>query len=387
MPSLQTGSASFRTAEGHQFVQKNDIPFLDLKGIFQRQSTELAEAFARVLDSGWYILGGEVQAFETEYAAWCGAGHAVGVANGLEALSLSLRALGVGSGDDVLVPSNTYIATWLAVTHVGANPVPVEPCENSCNMDPTRLAAAMTPRTRAIMPVHLYGQPADMDPILAFASEHGLAVVEDGAQAHGAVYRGRRLGAHGHLVAWSFYPGKNLGALGDGGAITTDDPALAARLRTLRNYGSARKYHNDVIGWNSRLDELQAALLRVRLPMLDADNARRQAIAARYQAALIHPRLTLPGVLPDVEPVWHLYVVRHPERDRLQARLAEMGIGTMIHYPVPPHLQPAYADLGIAAGSLPLAERIHAEVLSLPMGPTLRDEEVDRVIDAVLACA
>jgi dTDP-4-amino-4,6-dideoxygalactose transaminase len=368
-------------------VQKNDIPFLDLKGIFQRQSTELAEAFARVLDSGWYILGGEVQAFETEYAAWCGAGHAVGVANGLEALSLSLRALGVGSGDDVLVPSNTYIATWLAVTHVGANPVPVEPCENSCNMDPTRLAAAMTPRTRAIMPVHLYGQPADMDPILAFASEHGLAVVEDGAQAHGAVYRGRRLGAHGHLVAWSFYPGKNLGALGDGGAITTDDPALAARLRTLRNYGSARKYHNDVIGWNSRLDELQAALLRVRLPMLDADNARRQAIAARYQAALIHPRLTLPGVLPDVEPVWHLYVVRHPERDRLQARLAEMGIGTMIHYPVPPHLQPAYADLGIAAGSLPLAERIHAEVLSLPMGPTLRDEEVDRVIDAVLACA
>lgn len=364
-----------------------DIPFLDLKAIFQRQSPELAEAFARVLDSGWYILGGEVHAFEADYAAWCGAGHAIGVANGLDALSLSLRALGIGPGDDVLVPSNTYIATWLAVTHVGANPVPVEPCEGSCNMDPARLEAALTPSTRAIMPVHLYGQPADMDPILAFATAHGLSVVEDGAQAHGAVYRGRRLGAHGHAVAWSFYPGKNLGALGDGGAITTDDPALAAQLRTLRNYGSARKYHNDVIGWNSRLDELQAALLRVRLPMLDADNARRRAIAARYQAALIHPKLTLPAVLPHVEPVWHLYVVRHPERDQLQARLAARGIGTMIHYPVPPHLQPAYSDLGIAQGSLPIAERIHAEVLSLPMGPTMRDDEVEQVIDAVLACA
>ena len=368
-------------------MHKIDIPFLDLKGIFQRQSAELADAFARVLESGWYILGGEVQAFEAEYAAWCGAGHAIGVANGLDALSLSLRALGIGPGDDVLVPSNTYIATWLAVTHVGANPVPVEPCEGSCNMDPARLAAALTPRTRAVMPVHLYGQPADMDPILAFATAHGLSVVEDGAQAHGAVYRGRRLGAHGHAVAWSFYPGKNLGALGDGGAITTDDPELAARLRTLRNYGSARKYHNDVIGWNSRLDELQAALLRVRLPMLDADNARRQAIAARYQSALIHPQLIRPTVLPHVEPVWHLYVIRHPERDQLQARLAARGIGTMIHYPVPPHMQPAYADLGIAPGSLPIAERIHAEVLSLPMGPTMRNDEVERVIDAVLACA
>ncbi|MFQ3666817.1 MAG: DegT/DnrJ/EryC1/StrS family aminotransferase, partial [Sphingomonadaceae bacterium] len=313
--------------------------------------------------------------------------HAVGVANGLEALSLSLRALGIGPGDDVLVPSNTYIATWLAVTHVGARPVPVEPCIHTCNIDPNRLEDALTPATRAVMPVHLYGQPADLDPILAFAKTQGLFLVEDGAQAHGAMYRGRRVGSHGDAVAWSFYPGKNLGAMGDGGAITTDNPVLAGRLRTVRNYGSARKYHNEEIGWNSRLDELQAALLRVRLCRLQADNARRREIAARYLAGLADCGLTLPSILPDVEPVWHLFVVRHPERDAFQQRLLERGVRTMIHYPVPPHLQPAYADLGIPPGSLPIAEQLHAEVLSLPMGPTLTDEEVDRVIEAVRACA
>jgi dTDP-4-amino-4,6-dideoxygalactose transaminase len=363
------------------------VPFLDLKAIFARQSADLARAFDRVCQSGWYILGDEVQRFEEDYAAYCGAAHAIGVANGLEALSLSLRALGIGPGDDVLVPSNTYIATWLAVTHVGANPVPVEPCPDTCNMDPARLEVALTARTRAVMPVHLYGQPADLDPILAFARARSLAVVEDGAQAHGARYRGKTLGAHGHAVAWSFYPGKNLGGMGDGGAITTDDAELAARLRTLRNYGSARKYHNDVIGWNSRLDELQAALLRVRLPLLDADNARRRAIAARYLAGLGHPRITLPVVLEGTEPVWHLFVIRHPDRAMLQARLAERGISTMIHYPVAPHRQPAYAALGMAEGSLPISEALHREVLSLPIGPTMSDGEVERVIEAVLASA
>ncbi len=258
------------------------VPFLDLQSIQLEHRDQLAAAFERVLHSGWYVLGDEVKRFEHEYAAYCGARFAVGVANGLDALSLVLRALDIGPGDEVIVPSNTYIATWLAVSHVGATPVPVEPDPRTFNLDPARIAAAITSRTRALLPVHLYGQPADMKAILEIAQRHRLHVLEDGAQAHGARLRGERLGAHGDAVAWSFYPGKNLGALGDGGAVTTNDEALAERLRELRNYGSKVKYHNDVIGYNSRLDELQAAFLRAKLPHLDAANRRRTEIAQRY---------------------------------------------------------------------------------------------------------
>ncbi len=363
------------------------IPFLDMKAIQAAQTGELRDAFERVLASGWFILGEEVAAFEREYAAYCEARHCVGVANGLEALSLALRAFDIGPGDEVIVPSNTYIATWLAVSHVGATPVPVEPTDASYNLDPERIAAAITPRTRAIMPVHLYGQPADLDPIMAIARAHGLKVIEDGAQAHGARYKGRRLGAHGDAVAWSFYPGKNLGALGDGGAVTTDDPAIDERLRVLRNYGSRIKYHNEEMGWNSRLDELQAAFLRAKLNVLDAGNAHRARIARTYIDALPADRLVLPTTNNWAEPVWHLFVVRHPERDAFAARLKAAGVATVIHYPIPPHLQPAYAGLGIGEGALPIAERIHREVISLPIGPTMSDGEVEQVIAAVRLAA
>lgn len=360
------------------------IPFLDLRAINAAQRGELVAAFERVLDSGWYVMGQELQQFEAEYAGYCGAAHCVGVGNGLDALVLALRALDIGPGDEVIVPANTYIATWLAVSHVGAMPVPVEPDERTCNLDPARLEAAITPRTRAVMPVHLYGQSADLDPILAVARRHGLKVVEDGAQAHGARYKGRRLGAHGDAVAWSFYPGKNLGALGDGGAVTTDDAALAERLRTLRNYGSKVKYHNEVIGTNSRLDELQAALLRPKLRTLDAFNRQRAAVAAHYLDGLAGvPGLGLPAVPGFAEPVWHLFVVRHAQRDALARRLADAGVGTVIHYPVAPHLQPAYASLGLARGTLPISERLHAQVLSLPIGPTQTQAQTDTVIAAV----
>ncbi|MBI3154564.1 MAG: DegT/DnrJ/EryC1/StrS family aminotransferase [Burkholderiales bacterium] len=364
-----------------------NLPFLDLGAIQQSYAPALREAFERVLQSGWYVLGREVEQFEREYAAFCTARECVGVANGLDALSLALRALDIGPGDEVIVPSNTYIATWLAVSQVGATPVPVEPREATANLDPARIAASLTSRTRAVMPVHLYGQPADLTPILALAREHGLKVVEDAAQAHGASYGGRRVGAHGDAVAWSFYPGKNLGALGDAGAVTTDDPALADRIRVLRNYGSRRKYHNEVLGVNSRLDELQAALLRAKLSRLDEDNARRAAIAARYLDRLAHGPVRPIQVEPQCGSVWHLFVVRHPQRDALAEALAQRGIATMIHYPVPPHLQPAYAALGFAPGSFPIAEALHREVLSLPMGPTMRPEDADRVVDAIHAFA
>ena len=358
------------------------IPFLDLKAINLTQRAELMEAFERVLTSGWYIMGSELTAFEAEFAAYCGARECVGVANGLDALTLSLRALGIGPGDEVMVPSNTYIATWLAVSHVGATPIPVEPDERTANIDPARLEAALTTRTRAVMPVHLYGQPVDLDPILVFARRHGLKVIEDGAQAQGARYQGQRLGAHGDIVAWSFYPGKNLGALGDAGAITTNDPAIAASIRELRNYGSKVKYHNDVVGYNSRLDELQAALLRVKLTQLDAQNRHRKDIAAHYLNQLADTSLVLPAVHPKCESAWHLFVVRHPKRDALARALAERGVGTVIHYPIPPHLQPAYAPLRIPAGALPISERLHSEVLSLPISPVMPMEQVEEVITA-----
>lgn len=355
------------------------IPFLDLGAAYQELKPEIDAAIARVLNSGWYILGPEVEAFEAEYATYCQAQHAVGLANGLDALHLALRAMGVGPGDEVIVPSNTYIATWLAVSQCGAVPVPVEPDEHTYNINPALIEAAITPRTKVILPVHLYGQPADLDPILAIARRHGLHVLEDGAQAHGARYKGQRLGAHGDAVAWSFYPGKNLGALGDGGAITTNDPELADRIRVLRNYGSRVKYVNEVQGINSRLDPLQAAVLRVKLAHLDEWNARRSAIARRYQQGLQGCGLKLPQVPQWAEPTWHLYVVRHPDRQALAQRLGAAGVGTLIHYPIPPHRQAAYAGAGHATGAFPLAERLAGEVLSLPMGPQMAIYALDRV--------
>lgn len=361
------------------------IPFLDLSAPYRELQLQIDAAVARVLTSGWYILGPEVEAFEAEWAAYCGTTHAVGLANGLDALILALRALDIGPGDEVIVPSNTYIATWLAVSAVGARPVPVEPDPATYNMDPARIAAAITPQTKVVLPVHLYGQPADLDPILALARDHGFAVVEDAAQAHGARYKGRRIGAHGDVVCWSFYPGKNLGALGDAGAITTNRADLADRIRVLRNYGSRVKYVNEVEGVNSRLDPLQAAVLRVKLTVLDDWTARRRETAARYASGLQDCGVILPHIPDWADPAWHLYVVRSPDRDRLQARLTEKGVGTLIHYPIPPHLQAAYAGLGMSSGTLPLAEQLAGEVLSLPMGPHLDLVQAGAVIAAVKA--
>lgn len=355
------------------------ISFLDLGAAYHELKDEIDAAVSRVHESGWYILGPEVEAFEAEWAEYCGARRAVGVANGLDALSLALRALEIGPGDEVIVPSNTFIATWLAVSGVGATPVPVEPDPATHNIDPTRIEAAITPQTRALLPVHLYGQPADMDPILAIARRHGLRVVEDAAQAHGARYKGRRIGAHGDLVCWSFYPGKNLGAFGDAGAVTTDDPSLADRVVLLRNYGSRQKYVHEVQGVNSRLDPLQAAVLRVKLVVLDEWTERRRAIAAAYAEGLAGSGLILPHVPDWAEPVWHLYVVRSPDRDSLQERLTEAGVGTLIHYPIPPHMQAAYADLRIAPEALPFARQLAAEVLSLPMGPHMSRDGIHEV--------
>lgn len=359
-----------------------NIPFLDLQAGYLELREEIDSALARVAVSGYYLLGPELEAFEREFADYCGVKHCIGVGNGLDALRLALTAQGIAEGDEVIVPSNTYIATWLAVSQCGASPVPVEPRSDTCNLDPERIEAAITPRTRAIIPVHLYGQPASMEPINELARRHGLFVLEDAAQAHGSRYRGRRAGSLGHAAAWSFYPGKNLGAFGDGGAITTDDAVLADRLRMLRNYGSRIKYVNEAQGFNSRLDEIQAAVLRIKLRHLDAWNARRAAISDRYHAAFWASSLGLPVTPEDTQSVWHLYVVRHPQRDALQRELAQRGIHTLIHYPIPPHQQRAYAGLGLAPDSLPIANAMAAQVLSLPIGPHLSDSQVAQVIEA-----
>jgi len=359
------------------------VPFLDIGAATRELEAPLMEAMERAVRSGWYIRGEETTAFEREFAAFTGAKHAVGVGNGLDAIALALRALGIGPGDEVIVPSNTYIATWIGVTQAGARPVGVEPIAGQWNLDPARVKDAITPRTRALIPVHLYGQPADLDELFAVAKKHRLVVVEDAAQAHGALYNGRRIGAHGDAVAWSFYPGKNLGALGDGGAVTTDDPDVAARVSSLGNYGSSQKYVNDLLGANSRLDEIQAAVLRVKLGHLDSWNARRRTIAQRYAEELAGiPGLSLPVVAPGREHVWHLYVVDHAERDDLQKHLAIRGIQTLIHYPIPPHLSGAFTPLGLAEGTFPIAEHAARTHLSLPIGPHLSDENVTRVIDA-----
>jgi dTDP-4-amino-4,6-dideoxygalactose transaminase len=359
------------------------IPFLDLRAPYLELKLELDEAIARVVSSGWFIGGGEVDQFEAEYASFCGTAFAIGVASGLDALHLALRAMDVGPGDEVIVPSNTYIATWLAVSQCGATPIPVEPDARTYNIDPALIEAAITPNTKVILPVHLYGQPADMDPILAVARKHGLRVLEDGAQAHGARYKGQRLGAHGDAVAWSFYPGKNLGAMGDGGAVTTNDATIAERLTVFRNYGSRVKYVNEVQGYNSRLDPLQAAILRVKLGKLDEWNARRGLIAQRYQHGLANCGLTLPHVPEWAEPVWHLYVVQHSQRDSLQQVFSDAGISTLIHYPIPPHRQQAYSARGWEKGAFPIAEQMANQLLSLPMGPALTLEQAAQVISAV----
>jgi dTDP-4-amino-4,6-dideoxygalactose transaminase len=308
------------------------------------------------------------------------------VADGLDALVLILRGFGIGEGDEVIVPANTYIASWLAVSHVGATPVAVEPKRDTCNLDPNRIANAITSKTRAIMPVHLYGQPAEMDPILALAREHGLEVVEDAAQAHGATYGGVKTGALGSAAAFSFYPGKNLGALGDGGAVLTNDDNLADRVRVLRNYGSRKKYYNETKGFNSRLDSLQAALLGVKLRHLDDWNARRQRVAQAYLEGLADiAELELPKEAEKAASAWHLFVVRHSRRDALQQFLTDAGIGTLIHYPIPPHLSPAYAERQFRRGDFPITESLADTVLSLPIGPHLSAEAAAKVIETVKA--
>ena len=366
------------------------IPFLDLKATYLELKDEIDAACRRVLESGWYILGEEVEAFEAEYAAFCETRHCVGVGNGLDAIFLALRAMDVGPGDEVIVPTNTYIATWLAVSMTGATPVPVEPDERTFNLNPALIDAAITPRTKIILPVHLYGQPADMDAISSIVAkinqsritnhESPIKVLEDAAQAHGARYRGKRIGAHGDAVAWSFYPGKNLGAFGDGGAVTTNNSQIAERIRVLRNYGSKVKYVNEVKGVNSRLDPLQAAVLRVKLKRLDEWNERRRDIAETYLEGLAGTRLILPSVAQGIEPSWHLFVVRSPERDALQKRMSDSGIGTLIHYPIPPHLQEAYSEFGYGEGLFPIAEKIAREVLSLPMGPHLEKKDQLKIL-------
>jgi dTDP-4-amino-4,6-dideoxygalactose transaminase len=360
------------------------VPFLDMKSPYQELKVELDAAYQRVMDSGWYILGEEVESFEREFAQYCNVKHCVSVGNGLEALHLILRAYGIGEGDEVIVPSNTYIATWLAVSYAGATPVPVEPNPRTYNLDPDRVLAAITARTRAILPVHLYGQTADMDPLMALAEQYDLKVIEDAAQAQGAYYKGRISGNLGHAAGFSFYPGKNLGALGDAGAITTNDDALADPVRTLRNYGSRVKYYNEAKGYNSRLDEMQAAFLRVKLRYLEEWNKRRADIASVYLESLADlPELILPYVPEWASPIWHIFTIRHPRRDDLQNYLKNAEIGTLIHYPVPPHLSGAYAELGIQEGTFPIAEAIASSQLSIPMGPHLSPADTEYVISTI----
>ncbi|MBB5876336.1 DegT/DnrJ/EryC1/StrS family aminotransferase [Xanthomonas sp. 3498] len=360
------------------------VPFLDLRASNARYADELKAAAARVIDSGWYVLGEELDAFEREFAAYCGTAHAIGVGNGMDALTLILRgyrALGrLREGDEVLVPGNTFIASFLAISENRLRPVPLEPEAASFNLDPAQVERAIGPRTKAILAVHLYGQLAEMAALRSIAEQHGLLLIEDAAQAHGARRDGRPAGSFGDAAGFSFFPGKNLGALGDGGAVTTDDDALAAQLRVLRNYGSDIKYRHLVQGVNSRLDELQAALLRVKLRHLDADIAARRAIAQRYLDGIAHPQIAVPQVADPAAHAWHLFVVRCAQRDALQQHLQAQGVQCLVHYPTPPHRQPAYPEL--ATLQLPLCERLAAEVLSLPIGPTLDDAAVAQVIDA-----
>ena len=363
------------------------VPFVDLAVQYRDLAHEIRPALDEVLGGAHFILGEAVTRFEQEFAAYLGARHAVGVGTGLDALRLALVGLGIGPGDEVILPANTFIATAFAVSAVGAHPVPVDCCEGTHQIDPTRIPPAITSRTRAVIPVHLYGHPADMDRIRPIAEAHGLAVIEDAAQAHGARLNGRACGTFGHAGCFSFYPGKNLGAYGDGGMVVTEDAALADRLRQLRNYGQRDKHEHVVVGTNSRLDSLQAAVLSVKLRHLEKWNARRAAHAARYAALLPADGLVLPAALPGATHVFHLYVLRTRAREALRAHLQQAGIQTGVHYPVPIHLQPAYADLGYGPGSFPVAERLAREVLSLPMFPELTEDQLQRVSTAIRAFA
>lgn len=361
------------------------INFLDLKNINNQYQKDLKDACIRVIDSGWYIMGNELTAFEKEFAGYCGTKHAIGVANGLDALIITLRAwkeLGkLQAGDEVIVQANTYIASVLAITENDLVPVLVEPNPSTYNLDSTKIVAAITPKTKAILPVHLYGQLSPMPEIMAIAKKHNLLVLEDCAQAHGAEINGQRAGNWGNAAGFSFYPGKNLGALGDAGAITTNDDELAQTLKALRNYGSHKKYENLYQGVNSRLDEIQAAMLRVKLPYLEAETIRRQKISQAYRSGITNPLVTLPHIIDELAHVWHLFVVRCEQREALQNYLAEQGIQTLIHYPVAPHKQQAYSQWNHI--SLPVTEKIHQQVLSLPLDPTMSEEAVARVIAAV----
>lgn len=368
-------------------VSAIEVPFLDVGAASRELRGELLRTLGDVIDSGRYVLGASVARFEREWARFCDAAACTGTGNGFDAIHLALRAMGVGRGDEVIVPSNTYVATWLAVTAAGAVAVPVEPDPRTMNLDVERCSDAVTPRTKVILPVHLYGLPADMNAINDLASTRGLRVLEDAAQAHGARVGGRVVGALGDAAAWSFYPSKNLGALGDGGAVTTDDGELADTVRRLRNYGESHKFSNETAGVNSRLDEIQAAVLTVKLAALERWNHRRREIARRYLDELHDAPLTLPAVPSWATPAWHLFVVRTPRREALRAHLHDRGIATRVHYPVPPHLQPAYRELGWTQGSLPVSETLHEQVLSLPIGPHLTDEQVDAVIAGVVSFA
>jgi dTDP-3-amino-3,4,6-trideoxy-alpha-D-glucose transaminase len=358
------------------------VPFLDLVPAYEELREELDSAYRRVMESGWFVLGEEVSGFEREFAELCGVEHCVAVGSGLDALELMLRGYGVGPGDEVIVPGHTFVATWLGVSRAGATPVPVDIDSATYNIDPALVEAAIGERTRAIMPVHLYGLPAPLDELSEIAARHELLLLEDAAQAHGAIYRGRRAGSLGHAAGFSFYPGKNLGATGDGGCVTTGDADLAEAIRELRNYGSSMKYHHERKGFNSRLDELDAALLRVRLHHLEDWNGRRERVAERYRESFAGlPGLTLPPLPADGSSSWHLFVVRHADRDELQGKLADAGVQTIIHYPIAPHQTGAYAEY--ADADLPHSERAAAEVLSLPIGPHLAAEDQESVVSAV----
>lgn len=357
------------------------IPFLDLKAAYKELKEEIDEAITRVLNSGWYIRGRELEAFEQEFAAYCGTKYCVGVSNGFDALHLTLRAWDIGVGDEVIVPSNTYIATWLAVSYSGARPVPVEPLEHTYNIDPEKIEDAITIKTKAIIAVHLYGQPADMDSIEIVAKKHGLKILEDSAQGHGARYKNDSIGKQGNAAAFSFYPSKNLGAFGDGGAITTNDKNLAERIRVLANYGSQKKYLNKEKGFNCRLDELQAAVLRVKLRYLDEWNNRRKRIADTYFEGLSAKKnIKLPHVPEWADPIWHVFVIRSDKREELQNLLTANSIETLIHYPIPPFKQDAYSEFFAATNDFKITSRLAQEVLSLPMGPHLSMEEIKFVL-------
>ena len=360
------------------------IPVLDVGASYSEIAGEIDGAIHRVMSSGWYIGGTEVEAFESDYAAYCGAAHCVGTGNGLEALALSLRALGVCKGDEVIVPANTYIATWLAVSMAGAIPVPVEPDPATHCIDPTRIEAAITERSKCVMPVHLYGHPCAMDEIVRIARAHDLLIIEDAAQAHGAAWKGQKIGSHGDAVAWSFYPTKNLGAFGDAGAVTTNDPELAEKISLLRNYGSRDKNVHEEKGVNSRLDPLQAAILSVKLRHIDEWNARRQTIADFYADAFAGLNSAVaPAAAPGAAHAWHLYVMRFDRREEVIASLERDGIATAVHYPTPPFRQAAYAELAADAERWPISDSIAETVLSIPMGPHLSLDDAGRVAEAV----